>query len=103
MRHTQPHGIQPGNPGQTLLTSPAGVAAWGDLTLDALTDVDVTTNPPAAGDTLVWDPAAGKYVPGSPATPTTTTQLVPLTTTIGGVPELVWDDNDNLVMTEVPA
>lgn len=28
--------------------------------------------------------------------------LVPLTTSVGGVPELVWDDDDQLVMTEVP-
>lgn len=35
----------------------------------------------------------------SPAEPLT--QLVPLTTTVGGVPELVWDANDELVLTEV--
>lgn len=29
-------------------------------------------------------------------------QYVPLTTTVGGVPELVWDSNDALVLTEVP-
>lgn len=33
---------------------------------------------------------------------TTTTALVPLTTTVAGEPALVWDDDDNLVMTEVP-
>ncbi len=30
------------------------------------------------------------------------TTLVPLTTTVGGVPDLVWDDNDQLVLVEVP-
>lgn len=30
-----------------------------------------------------------------------TTALVPLTTTVGGVPDFVWDDNDELVLMEV--
>jgi hypothetical protein len=29
--------------------------------------------------------------------------IVPLTTSINGVPELVWDSNNQLVFTEVPA
>lgn len=28
-------------------------------------------------------------------------RLVPLTTATGGVPEFVWDENDELVLTEV--
>lgn len=44
-----------------------------------------------AGKTA-WAPAAG------PAE----TMWVPLTTTVGGAPELVWDGNDELVLMEVP-
>lgn len=33
---------------------------------------------------------------------TPTTAHVPLTTVVGGVPELVWDADDSLVLTEVP-
>lgn len=33
--------------------------------------------------------------------PPTTTVLVPWTATVGGVPELMWDDDDNLMMIEV--
>lgn len=31
-----------------------------------------------------------------------TTAWMPLTTVVGGVPELVWDDDDSLIPTEVP-
>lgn len=30
----------------------------------------------------------------------TTVTYVPLTTTVGGVPEMVWDSNDEIVITE---
>lgn len=30
-----------------------------------------------------------------------TAKLMPLTTTVGGVPDLVWDNNDELVLMEV--
>lgn len=33
--------------------------------LDSLTDVDISTVPPADGDTLVWDANAGQWVPGA--------------------------------------
>lgn len=29
-------------------------------------------------------------------------RVLPLTTAINGAPELVWDDNDEIVLTEVP-
>lgn len=35
------------------------------------------------------------------ATATATTHLVPLTTVVGGVPQLVWDADNQLVFTEV--
>lgn len=31
-----------------------------------------------------------------------TTHELPLTATVNGVPELVWNENDELVLTEVP-
>lgn len=34
-------------------------------------------------------------------TSTTTTPLAPLTTSVGGTPDFVWDENDELVLTEV--
>jgi hypothetical protein len=34
--------------------------------------------------------------------PAPTTETVLLTTTVGGSPELVWDDNDEIVLMEVP-
>lgn len=37
----------------------------------------------------------------SPYTPPVTSVLVPWTSVVDGVPSLVWDDDDNLVMTEV--
>lgn len=72
------------------------------LTTGVLEDFDTTT-PPAEGQVPVWDDTLGKYVPGTPTGGgSSTTALVPLTTVVGGVPELVWDDDNNLVMTEVP-
>ena len=50
-----------------------------------------TTN----GDILTT--VAGETAWASP----TTARLVPLTTKTGSTPELVWDDNDELVLTEV--
>lgn len=44
------------------------------------------------GGESAWAPAA--YEP--------LTVLVPLTTSVGGVPELVWDADNQLVMTEAP-
>lgn len=51
------------------------------------------------GQALVWDAAQQAYVPGD-VIPTTV--LVPLTTVVGGVPQLVWGADHQLVMTEVP-
>lgn len=49
------------------------VDGWGRVTgteaaeLGDLSDVDLTTTPPADGDALVWDETAGKWVPGASA------------------------------------
>lgn len=60
-----------------------------------------------AGQAPVYD--GTKYVPTTVPTgtiPTTAGQLatawVPLQTTVGGVPDLVWDGNDEIVLVEVP-
>lgn len=51
------------------------------------------------GDVPTIDSGEVKWSPAGAAT----SVLVPLTTTDGaGNPELVWDDDDQLVMTEVP-
>lgn len=114
MRKFPAHNLKPGAAGEALVTSPDGsTVEWGTAgatSLEGLADVDVTTVAPADGDTLVWDPTAGPtgtgaYVPGAVSAPPATlepTRLVPLTTVVGGVPELVWDEDNNLVMTEVP-
>lgn len=38
--------------------------------------------------------------PANPIVSSTSTPIEPLTTEIGGVPDLVWDDDNQLVMTE---
>lgn len=43
------------------------LATSGVADLDSLTDVDLTTTPPADGDTMVFDSGAGMWVPGAPA------------------------------------
>lgn len=75
------------------------------------------------GDALVYDADIDEYGPGAVVTgltsadssvtitdngdgtldlaATTTTHLVPLTTVVGGVPQLVWDADNQLVLTEV--
>ena len=45
---------------------------------------------------------SGTIVSLDPVTPTASSALVPLTTEINGVPDLVWDDDNQLVMTEAP-
>lgn len=70
--------------------------------LDTASLSDFSATPPADGQAPVWDGTAGQYVP-SDVSGAAGRLLAPLTTMVGGVPELVWDDNDNLVMTEVPA
>lgn len=62
------------------------------------------TEPGANGD--VFQTAAGEAVWGPLDSKAdvahTHSMLVPLTTSINGVPELVWDADNQLVMTEVP-
>lgn len=54
----------------------------------------------ADGNVATFDAALGEWVPvAPPAAPAAPVE--PLTTEIGGVPDLVWDDNNKLVMTEV--
>lgn len=70
----------------------------GATELDQLTDVDTITIPPVEGDTLRYDASTSQWRPAAPDA----TALVPLTTVIAGVPQLVWDADDQLVMTAVP-
>jgi len=77
---------------------PGTVAA----TLAGLTDVDLSGV--ADGDALVYDAGSSKWVPGTIATdPADDTQVwMPLTTVVGGSPELVWDADDSLIPTLEP-
>lgn len=97
MRRFPPHGIEPGPANGLSLRTVDGTTQWAQSGTGDLSDVDTVTTPPGDGDLLAWDAAAGKWVP---YTVPAATRLVPLTTTVGGVPELVWDDDDNLVMAE---
>jgi hypothetical protein len=75
------------------------------------------------GDALLYDAEVDEYVPGplpasgvesitaganvrvnstDPAHPIVSA-LVPLTTVVGGVPEPVWDADNQLVLTEAPS
>ena len=49
-----------------ILMYDTGTAQWRNRRgiIHNLTDVDTQTNPPVNGDTLVWDNAAGQWVPG---------------------------------------
>lgn len=53
-----------------------------------------------ADGTYVLD-VEGGLVAGLITTGVAATHLIPLTTSINGVPELVWDADNQLVMTEV--
>lgn len=73
------------------------------ITLTATTDPEVVRDTlgsalvAGSGVTIVVDDAANTVTINAPARPA----VVPLTTVVGGVPELVWDSANNLVMTEV--
>lgn len=51
---------------------------------------------------VTWDDALGRWVPGSPAASDLTTAWVALTTSVGGVPDLIWTSTDELIYVEVP-
>lgn len=85
----------------------------------------ISTEGASDGDALLFNPVTDEYEPGpvlvsgvesvvggtnvdvdntDPAHPIiSTVPLVPLTTSINGVPDLVWDTDDQLVLTESPA
>lgn len=44
-----------------------------------------------------WNATAGRFEPGEASS----AAVAPLTTSVGGTPALVWDDHDELVLTEV--
>jgi hypothetical protein len=75
------------------------------LTISAVLDAEVTRDTIAAalvegpGITIDVDDAADTITISAAVT----THLVPLTTVVNGEPALVWDNDNNLVMTEVPA
>lgn len=94
----------------TFLVEGAGVTLVHDdtantLTISAVLDAEVTRDTIAAalvegpGITIDVDDAANTITISAAVT----SHLVPLTTVINGEPALVWDSENNLVMTEVPA
>jgi hypothetical protein len=68
------------------------VAALDDLT-------DVTLAGLASGDVLTYTGAGWENVPPAGST---STAWMPLSTVVGGTPELVWDADDSLIPTSVP-
>lgn len=82
-----PRGVKPSSTNGDVLTTTGGVAAWGV--------------PPASGVQTV---TAGTYIKVDATDPAhiIVTAMVPLTTTVGGVPQLVFDDDGHLIYTEAP-
>lgn len=66
-----------------------------------LPQVDPEETPPGLYVIEVDDTGAVPVLTLTSYTPGVTTALVPWTSVVDGVPSLVWDDDDNLVMTEV--
>jgi hypothetical protein len=64
-----------GTAGQLLITDGAGNLSFGNLSpatlstvsIDSLSDVDITSVAPTDGQVLVWDNASSKFIPGSNA------------------------------------
>lgn len=56
---------------------------------------------PSETDGEIFQTIGGEACWGPPPTPPVSSVLVPLTTTTAGLPELVWDANNELVLTEV--
>lgn len=94
MERLIPRAIAPGAEDQYLRTVD-GVTAWDDGP-PALPEpvgaegqvLTVVTGVPAWADSAGGGGSGGRH-------------LVPLTTVLDGVPQLVWDEDNNLVMTEV--
>lgn len=89
--------------------APAGPPAVGDLWYDpddyataaaAVVTVDDSGFTHVTGTNVQDALASVDSQLGVGGTPTVA--LVPLTTEVGGVPDFVWDDDNQLVMTEVP-
>jgi hypothetical protein len=70
------------------------------LSLDDLVDVVIST--PALGDALIYDGSDFVNTPISTDPADDTSAWMPLTTVVGGDPELVWDGDDSLIPTLVP-
>lgn len=82
-----PRGVKPSDTEGDVMTTTGGVAGWGA--------------PPASG---VESVTAGTYIEVDATDPAhiIVTAMVPMTTTVGGVPQLVFDDDGHLIYTEAP-
>ena len=85
-----PRGIKPSTTDGDSLQTIGGVAAWGPAAASGVESVSAGT-----GITVDNTDPANPIVAAIPVI-----QLVPLTTVIGGVPDLVWDADNQLVFTE---
>jgi hypothetical protein len=83
-----PRSIQPSDTEGDRLTTVGGVVAWAP---DAPSGVQSLVE----GDNVTIDDTDPEHPVISVAL------LVPWTTTVNGVPDLVWDSNDELVLIEV--
>ena len=71
------------------------IAGIVDLALSDLTDVDPDLAP-ADGDILIWSDADQLWIASAIPEPSVTS-LLPMTVVVDGVPELMWDENNNLI------
>lgn len=87
--------------GQAVVVGPGGQLEPGNAGLDAeaVRDTIAAALVQGVGVQITVDDAAETI---TIAVTPDSTRLAPLTTTVGGVPQLVWNEDDNLVMTEVP-
>lgn len=80
---------------------PVGLAEFVRDTIAAalVPGTNVTISVDDAGDTITVGASGGG---GGGGITDTVSELVPLTTSVNGVPQLVWEADDSLSLTEVP-
>lgn len=80
-------------------TDAAAGKGWHELSLDALSDVDLITVPPGVGDALVWDGTS--WVPGAVLSNPMTTLGDIITADTGGTPKRLGVGSSGEVLTVV--
>ena len=106
-------GAVSGVPTSRAINTDSTLTGGGDLTADRTLGVDTSAEAERIRDVIGAALVAGTNITitvndaGDTITIAVTgvpsgTRLIPLTTVIGGVPDFVWDADNELVLTEVP-